>query len=84
MTEGQLFRAGRKALGLGTPRMARALCLSGGHVVRQWESGAHAVPGPAWVALYFMLAGGGHDELATEIRQGPLAEAWTVLGARAA
>ncbi|HEY1430785.1 MAG TPA: hypothetical protein VGF39_04035 [Stellaceae bacterium] len=76
MTEAALFRAGRKALGLGTPLMARALALSGGNVVRGWERGAHAVPGPAWTALYFMLATSGHIELSDQLRAGPLAGAW--------
>jgi DNA-binding transcriptional regulator YiaG len=76
LPEAKLFRAGRKALGLGTPRMARALALSGGNVVRGWEKGAHAVPGPAWAALYFMLATSGHVALADQLREGPLAKAW--------
>jgi hypothetical protein len=74
--EANLFRAGRKALGLGTPLMARALALSGGNVVRGWEKGSHAVPGPAWAALYFMLATSGHSALADQLRAGPLATAW--------
>jgi DNA-binding transcriptional regulator YiaG len=76
LPEANLFRAGRKALGLGTPLMARALALSGGNVVRGWEKGSHAVPGPAWAALYFMLATSGHIELAEQLRDGPLAPAW--------
>ena len=79
MSNGELFRAGRKALGLGTPRMARALCLSGGNVLRAWENNSRAVPGPAWTALYLLLEDRGERELADQVRRGPMAKAWPVV-----
>lgn len=57
MTPGDLKEARRK-LGLSTAALARALRLGaqGARTVRRWEAGDSSIPGPAQVAIEFMLA----------------------------
>lgn len=56
MTPDQLKEARRK-LGLSTAGLARVLRLGAGgaRTVRRWESGESGIPGPAQVAIEFML-----------------------------
>jgi DNA-binding transcriptional regulator YiaG len=49
------FRAARHAIGLSAEGMARALKVSSGRTVRRWEAGDRDIPGPAIVAIGFML-----------------------------
>lgn len=52
------FRKARKALGLSQSAMAEALRLSpknGDRTIRLWETEGSTVPGPAQVAVEFML-----------------------------
>ncbi|HTV89588.1 MAG TPA: hypothetical protein VME41_11285 [Stellaceae bacterium] len=62
-----LFRRCRAALGLSAQGMARLLRVSGYRTVQRWEAGDRDVPGPAWVALRYMLSGHGHAELVAAI-----------------
>jgi len=64
---GALFRRCRQALGLSTAGMARALLVSDGRTIRRWEAGDRAVPGPAWVAMGFLLRQAGEDALSEEV-----------------
>jgi DNA-binding transcriptional regulator YiaG len=52
------LRAARAQLGLSTAALAKALRLGkgGGRTVRRWEAGESQIPGPAQVAIEFMLA----------------------------
>ena len=53
------LRAARKALGLTQSGLAEALRLSptnGSRTIRIWETDGNTVPGPAQVAVEFMLA----------------------------
>jgi hypothetical protein len=80
MTDRELLRACRKALGYGTPRLTRALGLKGdGAVVRSWESGRAPVSGPVWVALCLLLSSTGHRALAEEVQTTRLATAWPTI-----
>jgi DNA-binding transcriptional regulator YiaG len=56
MTPAELKDARRK-LGLSTAGLARALRLGaqGARTVRRWESGDSGIPGPAQVAIEYML-----------------------------
>lgn len=49
------FKAARHALGLSAEGMAKALQVSSGRTVRRWEAGDRDIPGPAKVALRYML-----------------------------
>lgn len=49
------FKAARKALGLSANAMAEALKVSDGRTIRRWESGQRDIPGPAIVAVGYML-----------------------------
>lgn len=52
------LRAARKALGLTQSGLAEALRLSdknGARTIRIWETDGNTVPGPAQVAVEFML-----------------------------
>lgn len=57
MTADEL-REVRQKLGLSTAGLAKALRLgkAGARTVRRWESGDSQIPGPAEVAMEFMLA----------------------------
>lgn len=55
MTEPELFRRCRNALGLSQAEIADALLVASDRTVRRWEAGAIPIPGPAWVALRYML-----------------------------
>jgi hypothetical protein len=61
------FHRCRKALGLSTGEMARALLIAGDRNIRRWEDGHHPVSGPAWVALEGMLRGKGEIALADRV-----------------
>lgn len=52
------FREARHRLGLSAQAMAEFLGVSSGRVIRRWESGASAVPGPAAKAVRYALAYG--------------------------
>jgi hypothetical protein len=56
LTEPELFRRCRQALGMSQAEIAEALLVAAGRTVRRWEGGAIPIPGPAWVALRHMLA----------------------------
>lgn len=60
MTPAQ-FKAGRHALGLSQPAMARALNMGtyGWQRILRWEKDGTTVPGPAQVAMRFMLRDAG-------------------------
>jgi len=60
MTPAQ-FKAGRNALGLSQPAMARALNMgkNGWQSILRWEKDGTTVPGPAQVAMRFMLRDAG-------------------------
>lgn len=51
------FKAVRTALALSQNAMAQALRLgaNGGRTVRRWELGERSIPGPAIVAVEYML-----------------------------
>lgn len=49
------FKAARKALGMSQREIAAALRVSDGRTVRRWEAGDRDVPGPAEVAVAYML-----------------------------
>ena len=55
MTEPELFRRCRQALGLSQADIAEALLVASDRTVRRWEAGAIPIPGSAWVALRYML-----------------------------
>jgi DNA-binding transcriptional regulator YiaG len=63
----EIFRRCRNALALSESAMAAALHVSGGRTVRKWEAGDRAVPGPAWVALRFMLRAARRRDLAAAV-----------------
>ena len=46
MSEAALFHRCRKALGLSTGEMARALLIAGDRNIRRWEDGHHPFPAP--------------------------------------
>ena len=52
------FKAARQALGLSQDAMARALLVKSGRTIRRWESGERDIPGPALVAVGYMLQHG--------------------------
>lgn len=52
------FKAARKALGLSQNALARALRVADGRTVRRWEAGERDIPGPAQVAVLYMLRHG--------------------------
>ena len=58
-----LVRRCRQALCLSAAGLAARLHVSSGRVVRSWEAGEHAIPGPAWVALRYMMAEHGARDL---------------------
>lgn len=60
MTPAQ-FKAGRNALGLSQHAMARALNMGthGWQSILRWEKDGTTVPGPAQVAMRFMLRDAG-------------------------
>lgn len=60
MTPAQ-FKAGRNALGLSQPAMAKALNMGqyGWQRIIRWEKDGTTVPGPAQVAMRFMLRDAG-------------------------
>ena len=58
------FKAARQALGYSAEGLARALRVQSGRTVRRWEKGDRDIPGPAVVALAFMLARAGRDPAA--------------------
>jgi len=63
-----LLRRCREALLMSQAELAAALYLrGGGRTVRLWEAGDRGVPGPAWVALRFMLRERGEPGLAAAI-----------------
>ena len=52
------FRNARKALGLSQKEMAEALRLSpknGDRTIRLWETDGNTIPGPAQVAVEYMM-----------------------------
>lgn len=49
------FKAARRTLGLSASKMAAALKVSHGRTIRRWEAGHRDIPGPAIVAVQFML-----------------------------
>ncbi|MEM7652404.1 MAG: helix-turn-helix domain-containing protein [Pseudomonadota bacterium] len=49
------FKEARHALGLSAKGMARALKVESGRTIRRWESGERDIPGPAIVAVQFMI-----------------------------
>ncbi len=51
----QEFKDARHALGLSAEGMAQALMVSSGRTIRRWESGQRDIPGPAIVAVRYML-----------------------------
>jgi len=55
------FKAGRNALGLSQHAMARELCMGthGWQSILRWEKDGATVPGPAQVAMRFMLRDAG-------------------------
>jgi hypothetical protein len=67
MTEAALFHRCRKALGLSTGAMARALLIAGDRNIRRWEDGHHPGSGPAWVAVESMLREKGETALAAQV-----------------
>jgi len=62
-----LFRSCRHALGLSAQGMAAALRVADGRTVRRWERGDRDIPGPAWVALRFLLRQQHQTRLAEEV-----------------
>ena len=52
------FKSARQTLGLSSKGMARALQVESGRTIRRWEAGDREIPGPAIVALTFMLRTG--------------------------
>jgi DNA-binding transcriptional regulator YiaG len=56
MTEADLFRRCRKALGLSQSAMARALLIVSDRTIRRWEDAEQNVSGPAWIALSHILS----------------------------
>ena len=69
MSEAALFHRCRKALGLSTGEMARALLVAGDRNIRRWEDGHHPVSGPAWVALEHLLRNHGETILADRVAE---------------
>jgi hypothetical protein len=69
MTEAMLYRRCRRAVGLSTGAMARALLIAGDRNIRRWEDGHHPVSGPAWVALEAKLRGKGEIALAERVTE---------------
>jgi len=67
VTEAALFHRCRKALGLSTGAMARALLIAGDRNIRRWEDGHHPVSGPACVALEGMLRSKDETALADRV-----------------
>ncbi len=67
------FKAARHALGLSAQGMARALRVSDGRTIRRWQSGERDIPGPAIIAVRYMLATGtaSPDQLSKGLRRGP-------------
>ena len=65
----EIFRRCREALGLSQAEIAAALNVSGGRTVRKWETGERAIPGPAWVALRYMLREHRQRELADAVEE---------------
>lgn len=64
----RIFRNCRGALGLSAAGLAACLHSGrGGRMIRYWESGDCAIPGPVWVALRFILRDAGEAELAAAI-----------------
>ena len=51
------FKSARRALGLSAEGMARTLGVSAGRTIRKWESGENDIPGPAIVAVTYMMQG---------------------------
>jgi len=51
----QEFKEARQTLGLSAKGMAKALMVSSGRTIRRWESGQRDIPGPAIVAIRYML-----------------------------
>lgn len=49
------FKAARQRLGLSQNALARALRVADGRTVRRWEAGQRDIPGPAMVAVAYML-----------------------------
>jgi hypothetical protein len=71
MTPAELT-AGRVALGLRPVDLGRILELSGrdpGRYVREWEKGAHSVPGPVAVAVRLMVEAQARQSLQEAIQQ---------------
>lgn len=66
-SSGALFRRCRHALGLSAAGMAQTLHIADGRTIRRWEAGERDVPGPAWVALAFLLRHAGERALADEL-----------------
>lgn len=66
---GALFRRCRHALDLSAAGMAQSLRIADGRTIRRWEAGERDVPGPAWVALGFLLRCAGEIGLAHEVDQ---------------
>jgi transcriptional regulator with XRE-family HTH domain len=62
-----LFRTCRHALGLSAQGMAAALRVADGRTVRRWERGDRNIPGPAWIALQFLLRQAQQERLANEV-----------------
>ena len=50
-----LFRRCRNTLGLSQAEIADALLVVSDRTVRRWEAGAIPIPGPAWIAIHYML-----------------------------
>lgn len=67
MNEGDLFTRCRRALGLSTNAMGRALLLQSDRNVRRWEDNAQAVSGPAWIAVQLMLRQAQEEALEREV-----------------
>ena len=51
----QEFKEARRTLGLSASKLAQALKVSDGRTIRRWEAGDRDIPGPAIVAINFML-----------------------------
>jgi hypothetical protein len=67
MSDSDLFRRSRKALGLSFSAMARALLIAGPRNIQRWEDDTRPVSGPAWVALEYMLREAGEIALADQV-----------------
>ncbi len=53
------FKTARRALGLSVNSMAQVVGVATGRTIRKWEAGDRSIPGPAILAMWFLLTEAG-------------------------